>query len=124
MTKKFFQKLYEATDTIWELFLLYFAILVVAAGAYSFFEHKSFLDALWWACVTGMTVGYGDMYPVTTGGRVVAVVLMHATVLFILPLLISRMATTLIKNNDAWTDEEQEKVKNDLKAIKAHFGIE
>lgn len=33
-------------------------------------------DALWWAVVTMSTVGYGDYYPVTTGGRLCAVVLM------------------------------------------------
>lgn len=33
-------------------------------------------DALWWACVTLFTVGYGDLYPVTTVGRMWAVVLM------------------------------------------------
>lgn len=33
-------------------------------------------DALWWAVVTTTTVGYGDFYPVTTGGRVVAAMLM------------------------------------------------
>ena len=33
-------------------------------------------DALWWACTTVTTVGYGDRYPVTTEGRFVAVVLM------------------------------------------------
>lgn len=33
-------------------------------------------DALWWSMTTMSTVGYGDRYPVTTGGRIVAVFLM------------------------------------------------
>lgn len=37
---------------------------------------RSFGDALWWACVTMATVGYGDYYPVTLPGRLLAVILM------------------------------------------------
>jgi voltage-gated potassium channel len=37
-------------------------------------------DALWWAYVTVATVGYGDRYPVTNTGRIVAVFLMTAGV--------------------------------------------
>jgi voltage-gated potassium channel len=33
-------------------------------------------DAIWWGIVTITTVGYGDFYPVTTGGRSVAVIMM------------------------------------------------
>jgi voltage-gated potassium channel len=36
----------------------------------------SFGDAVWWACVTMATVGYGDYYPVTVPGRILAVLLM------------------------------------------------
>lgn len=35
-----------------------------------------FGTAIWWACVTIATVGYGDTYPVTALGRVYAVCLM------------------------------------------------
>jgi voltage-gated potassium channel len=37
---------------------------------------KNAEDALWWACATITTVGYGDRYPITTEGRIVGVVLM------------------------------------------------
>ncbi|MFN8521178.1 MAG: potassium channel family protein, partial [Chloroflexota bacterium] len=35
-------------------------------------------DALWWTFTTITTVGYGDLFPVTLGGRVVAVGVMFA----------------------------------------------
>ena len=37
-------------------------------------------DALWWAFVTITTVGYGDKYPITYEGRIIAAVLMTAGV--------------------------------------------
>lgn len=41
-----------------------------------YFEQMSFSDALWWSFVTASTVGYGDLSPGTTAGRVIACVLM------------------------------------------------
>jgi voltage-gated potassium channel len=41
---------------------------------------KSAEDALWWSIVTITTVGYGDKFPVTTEGRMIASVLMIAGV--------------------------------------------
>lgn len=58
-------------------------IVVICAGLELSFEKHApgasihnFGDALWWAIVTVTTVGYGDLSPVTAGGRGVAVVLM------------------------------------------------
>lgn len=38
----------------------------------------SALDGLWWAVVTLTTVGYGDVYPETAGGKILATVAMFA----------------------------------------------
>ena len=37
---------------------------------------KNFGDGLWWAMTTVTTVGYGDRYPTTTEGRLIAIALM------------------------------------------------
>lgn len=41
---------------------------------------KSAEDAIWWSYVTITTVGYGDLYPVTTEGRIIGAMLMTAGV--------------------------------------------
>jgi voltage-gated potassium channel len=43
----------------------------------------TFADAIWWAFVTITTVGYGDFYPVTAAGRLIAVGLMIAGIALI-----------------------------------------
>lgn len=50
------------------------AILQVETDANS--NIKTAGDAIWWAYVTITTVGYGDKYPVTTEGRIIAAFLM------------------------------------------------
>lgn len=40
-------------------------------------------SAIWWACVTLATVGYGDTYPITVTGRICAVLLMAGGVAII-----------------------------------------
>jgi voltage-gated potassium channel len=45
-------------------------------GAFAVLEGSALSDGFWWAIVTITTVGYGDFFPVTLGGRIAAAVLM------------------------------------------------
>jgi voltage-gated potassium channel len=84
------------------------------------FEKKNFLDSLWWALITATTVGYGDSYPSTTGGRFVAVSLVLGMILFLIPMITASIASKLIVNRDAFTHEEQEDMKRVLNEIHRH----
>lgn len=57
---------------------------------------KDFPDALWWAITTVTTVGYGDRYPVTNAGRVIAVGLMVAGIA-LLGVVTATLASWLIR---------------------------
>lgn len=62
----------------------FMVVLLVIAGSLVFFaEHEAQPDkfpdipaALWWATVTLTTVGYGDIYPITTAGKLLASVIL------------------------------------------------
>jgi voltage-gated potassium channel len=102
------------------LTLVSLIFLFVESGLYAFFEKKNFLDSLWWALITATTVGYGDSYPSTTGGRFVAVSLVLGMILFLIPMITASIASKLIVNRDAFTHEEQEEMKVMLIEIRRH----
>jgi len=39
-------------------------------------QFQAMSDAIWWAIVTMTTVGYGDKVPLTTGGRLIGIIVM------------------------------------------------
>lgn len=62
-------------------------VLIVILGGIGVYlaEHKhqganitNLADAFWWAVVTITTVGYGDYFPITLVGRLIAIVVMFS----------------------------------------------
>lgn len=113
--------LIRGANSVGELLAIYAGLVVFAAVGFAFFEGKSFGDAIWWSVVTTTTTGYGDISPQTLGGRIVGGIVMLAAILFVLPLLIGRIAMAMIENRDAYTHDEQEAMKAELAAIRAEL---
>ena len=98
-----------------------FRVLIAAAGTVLLgawlvllFEEKAkgsnihnYPDALWWGIVTVTTVGYGDRFPASGGGRAVAVVLMLLGI-GLIGVLTATVASVFIKEH---TDANRDEVK-------------
>jgi voltage-gated potassium channel len=96
------------------------ATLFIGAWLVLLFEEKakgsnihSYPDALWWAIVTVTTVGYGDRFPVSAGGRAVAVVLMLVGI-GLIGVLTATVASVFIKEHTDATKDELRKGHADL----------
>ncbi|MRV56430.1 ion transporter [Staphylococcus aureus] len=59
----------------------------------------SYGDALWWAVTTTTTVGYGDLSPETTFGRIIGFILMISGI-GVIGLLTSSLASHFIQSNN------------------------
>ncbi len=80
---------------------LAFVIFAAGSGIYYFevnvpeSQIKSFFDSFYWAVITISTVGYGDITPVTTEGRVISILLIIAgigTISFFTSLVVSSLS--------------------------------
>jgi voltage-gated potassium channel len=81
-------------------------IFTVFSGSLGFFyveqginpNMKTYADSLWWALVTVTTIGYGDIFPVTNAGRLVASMMMLVGIGCV-SILTGTIASNLLKND-------------------------
>ncbi|MGU8433796.1 potassium channel family protein [Clostridium perfringens] len=101
-------------------YVVYLTILTILIGAItiSLVEKMSFPDALWWSFVTTTTVGYGDLSPSTTIGRLIAVMLMLTGIGF-LGMLTGTISSFFLKEskveNLTYKESLVEDIRNRLK---------
>ncbi|MRR32582.1 two pore domain potassium channel family protein, partial [bacterium] len=59
---------------------LFAAVMVIAICGSMYLEGLSLLDAIYFSIVTVATVGYGDISPVTPGGKILALLIIFTGV--------------------------------------------
>lgn len=93
--------------------IILFSIILVSLSSYAIFYTEQLSptrniqnasDALWWAIVTVTTVGYGDKFPTTNGGRIVAIMLMF-TGIGIFSAMTSYLSTLFINRHESQKDQ-------------------
>jgi voltage-gated potassium channel len=73
-------------------------------------------DALWWAFVTITTVGYGDHFPVTPSGRLLAAFLMAAGIT-LFGTFTAFVASAFLGHGEARQTEELEALRREVRAL-------
>ena len=71
---------FASISTIAILLVIFSALAILQVETDPNSNIKTAEDAIWWSYVTVTTVGYGDKFPITTEGRIIASVLMTAGV--------------------------------------------
>jgi voltage-gated potassium channel len=77
------------------------AVTVAGGVTIRLLDHKDFSsigEGMWWAVQTVTTVGYGDVVPHSTGGRVIATLVMLTGIAFI-SLITASVTATLVEQS-------------------------
>ena len=108
---------YVSGSTAMVLFLASLAVLDAERDAHDN-NITTFPDALWWALTTITTVGYGDHFPVTGRGRVVAVGLMLSGIA-LLGVVTASFASWLLDKVRQLEEESQSATRRDVLQLTA-----
>jgi voltage-gated potassium channel len=82
MQSKFLRIFFVTCWHIRSVFFMQFSLIILGAAAIYEAEKVPFGDALYFACITALTIGYGDIVPHSGTGRIVSVCLGIVGVIF------------------------------------------
>ncbi|WP_216379659.1 potassium channel family protein [Arcanobacterium phocae] len=80
----------------------------------------NFGDSLWWAFVTITTVGYGDLFPVTTTGRVIALLLMVGGIA-LTGIVTATLASWIVETVSEESEVHQTATKKEIADLRAEI---
>lgn len=81
----------------------------------------TYADALWWAVVTITTVGYGDHYPVTPTGQLVALILMVSGI-GLIGFVTGSLATWIVERIAIAENTSLDATKDDIAQVLTELG--
>ncbi len=107
-------------------FILTLVVILLTADIVLFFEKNhpnsnitTFGDAVWWGFVTFSTLGYGDKFPVTFGGRIVAVILMILG-FALFSIIVAGAVSFLIKKRENILSDRSAKTHDFIEDMEVH----
>lgn len=119
-----------AQSTLMAAVFVLLLVLILGSSAVVFVENssadaniKSGQDAVWWTFVTVATVGYGDRFPVTAGGRAIGVAVMIVGV-SVFSIFTGYLATVFQNRHRKQTDNELVQIRAELEEIKHLLSME
>jgi voltage-gated potassium channel len=101
-----------STEGVRDAAVLAFVTVIAGGAAFAAIEksqHLSSWDGVWWAITTVTTVGYGDVVPHTTGGRVLGIVVMLVGIGFV-AILTAAAASRFMRQH-----EQEATIERDLR---------
>ncbi len=109
--------LLDLANSLGKICYLYLGSVLASALLFAWAEDRTFLDGLWWSSATALTIGYGDIAPVTVIGKLIGLVFAHVWVLITIPLVVANIIVNIVEDKEKFTQAEQDEVKGNLRKV-------
>lgn len=106
-------------NRVWLILAIYVGSILLSSLLFAFVEVRTFWDGLWWSVVTSLSIGYGDITPVTASGKAIGITFGHFWIFAVIPMIVTNIIIRVLEDQNAFTDSEQREVIERIKNIEA-----